>query len=725
MDKDNFEKNDDIKEKLLAEFKSSGRIQWEQEAISSLKGKPLEKLNSNTYEGINIRPIYFKDDFEKLALAAIDIPGFYPFHRSFNNYNSKEKPFEISLDINYPTAQDVNSFLKDCLRNSDYPITLKLDKPTRNGFNPGKDLNTQAGLDGISIFSVRDFDTLFNGIEINKFPVYLYSDCRSYALAGLYSGYLKSKNIDSFNCTGGFLFDPLEFYEKSGYLITPIKSIFNSIYDTILLSDEFLPSFSVISVNGAVYSNFGANAVQELAFVISKAVLYLREMLNRGLQIDAVAPKITISLSIGQNFFMEIAKLRAIRWLWSKIIKLFGGNEQSQKVKIHSFATGINKSKLDPYNNILRNTSEATGAILGGTDVIHLRNFDELYGFAGDFSNRITRNILNVLKEECNLTATVDPGGGSWYLESLTEELAQNSYLLFQEIEAKGGYVESLKDGFPQEIVEKVEQQRVSNIKTRKNILVGVNKYPDIYEETLETKPYNLEKIATDRYIEFNNIINNRDNSILGKKFEEFQKAIEDCSRQRFKLSLDCAELGATIGEIEFYMNFEEKGKFIIKDFNEIRLATCYEELRQNALEYKERNGSFPNVFIANIGTLTQYKARVDFSLDAFLAGGFEPVIGDGYTEPLTAARAALDSNARIITICSSDDLYPDIVPQFAQYIKQQNSSIKIVLAGYPLDYVEKFHSDGVDDFIHIKSNIYELMTKLHSDLNFIEKEGR
>jgi methylmalonyl-CoA mutase len=541
----------------------------------------------------------------------------------------------------------------------------------------------------------------------------------------LYSAFLKSNNIDSSTCSGGLLIDPLEYYEKSGYLITPIEGIFNRLYNTIMLAGHYLPLFSVISINGSQYSNFGANAVQELAFIIAKTVTYIREMLNRGLNIDSIAQKITLSLSLGQNFFMEIAKLRAVRWLWAKIIKSFGGNEQSQKVKIHAFATGINKSTLDTYNNILRNTSESIEAILGGADVIHLRNFDELFGCPGDISNRITRNILNVLKEECNLTATVDPGGGSWYLETLTEELAQKSYKLFQEIESKGGYLESLKIGFPQEIVGKVLKERVSNIYTRKNTLVGVNKYPNIYEEPLKTKEINLEKIAGSRYEELNNILNNRNNLILGKKLEKLQKAFKEGSDERFKLSLDCAEAGATIGEIEFYTNFEENGKLIINDFEEKRLSKGFEELRLQALSYKDKKGSFPRVFLANIGSINQYKARVDFCLDAFLVGGFEPIIGEGYSDALTAAKAALDCESKLIVICSSDDLYPNFVPPFVEHIKKHNSSIQIILAGYPVENIEQFRSAGVDEFIHLKSNIYELMTKLHNELNILEKEGK
>ena len=528
---------------------------------------------------------------------------------------------------------------------------------------------------------------------------------------------MKKNNIENAKVSGGILFDPLEFYEKAGYLVDPIKKIFDEAYNSFLFTKRMLPTFAAISINGCPYHEAGSNAVSDLGFVFSKLILYLRELISRGLEIDEIAPKITLSLALGSDLFMEIAKIRATRLLWSKIIKAFDGNEQSQKVKIHSFAPGINKSSLDVYNNVLRNTSESIAGILGGSNVIHLRYFDEQFGYPADFSRRFTRNILNVLMEECNLTATVDPAGGAWYLESLTQDLAKKTYEMIQTIEAKGGFIEALIAGFPQEISQKTAGQRISNIATRKDVLLGINKYPNIYEEKPKINDLDLLSISEERKNEINDHQNKRNNEILGKLLSEYQQACQRNSDRRFELAVECIINGATLGEIAFYTNFDEYLKIDIKSFEKIRLSEPFEQIRERSISYKSRTGHFPKVFLANFGTLSQYKARVDFSSDTFLVAGFEPQAGSGYLNIDEAANAILASDAPVIVICSSDDLYPEIVPAFTKIIKDKRPALKVILAGFPVDYIEQFKAAGVHKFIHIKANIFEIMTKLQAEL--------
>ncbi|HPT71595.1 MAG TPA: methylmalonyl-CoA mutase family protein [Candidatus Cloacimonadota bacterium] len=403
-----------------------------------------------------------------------------------------------------------------------------------------------------------------------------------------------------------------------------------------------------IVIDTEEFHNKGASAVEELAIATSIAVQAIEEgnrqqvTGNRAEQINEILQRVRFEFCIGSNFFMEIAKLRAARILWATVAQAFGGNEDSQKITLHAKTSRYNKTIFDPYVNILRTTTEAFSAVLGGTDSLQIDPFDTVIRETDDFSKRIARNQHYILKEEAHMDALVDPAGGSWYVESLTSQLAEKAWAFFQEIEAKGGF--SQAQDMINEKIAAIAALREKNLRTRKDVMVGTNMFANPGEEVLgDLNSIRLESYAT--------------------------------------------------------------------------LAYPYENMRLAVERHIAKTGKRPSVFLATMGPLNQHKARADFSQGFFTPGGFkviDPGIGfQGPEVPSTCVEAYIESGAEAVCICSTDDTYPEIVPNLVSLIRQKTPNTCVILAGYPTDMVETYKLQGVNEFIHIRADVVDTLTRV------------
>jgi methylmalonyl-CoA mutase len=613
--------------------------EWKAEAGKALKGAPYaKKLVTGTYEGIDLQPIYTAADSDSLPHTGHK-PGSGSFVRGTHCGGYLEQPWEICQEITASSARQFNEALKHDLQHGQTGITLFLDRH-RGGF----------GID-----SREDLAAALAGIDLETYPLHIIPGHSALEPLQLLAAYLDGAGLNKNLVKGSIDTDPLGVLAVHGNLPTDISTVYDNMAEAIRWAKSHMPGMKTIGPCGLPYHNAGADAVRELAYVIAGAVHYIDQMQERGLPVDTIAGSMRFTFAVGPFFFMEIAKLRAARMLWSKIIVAYGGSNKSAGMTIHGKTSRYNQTICDPYVNMLRTTTEAFAAITSGVDSLSTNRFNETFAPADEFSRRVARNTQNVLLEECKADRLIDPAGGSYFVESLTLQVAEKAWKHFQQIETKGGMLEALLEGFPQHEIKGVAGQRQEDIAGRKSILVGTNFSANVKEALpLPDSPGDIHP-------------------------------------------------GGTAGEVT------------VEPLDFHRAAERFEKLRQTVQAYKEKTGckTGPKVFLAVMGPLSQHKARADFALSFFETGGFDVIYphGHGFDSGEAAVEAASASGAGVVVICSTDETYPDLVPPIVSGLKKKNADVITVLAGYPKDRVEEYKKAGVDEFIYIGADACGVLT--------------
>jgi methylmalonyl-CoA mutase len=709
------DKIDNHTQKFFSEFVIPENEDWFKVAEQSLKGKPIDTLYTKLYEGITTNPIYTLGDLQKIQKSNSVQNYLYPFLVDNLQIKTNKNKIELAQTYSYFKPIDVNKAILNDLKNGLNSIIIKPDYYSSNGLNPCKKDEVNIDLNGTSIFSENDFEIIFKKIDFNNHAIYLDSSIYPISLASLFLAFLKKNKINPDNIQGGIFYDPFAILLKEGQIPYSLSTAYLMIGQLQKIK-RHVPNISTFIIDAKIYNDCGANAVQELAFSLSTAVQYIRELINQNFSINEIAKDAILNFNTGSDFFIGIAKLRAARILWAKIIKSFGGNEISQKVKIFADTCSWNKSILEPHNNILRNTVETMSAIFGGADSINVKYFDDNSANPNEFSRRISRNTQLILTDECYLSDVFDPSQGSYYIEWFTDNLARQAWELLQNIEAKGGMLTCIQNGYITEQINLTKSKRIDNILTRKDILVGINKFPNIKEEFSSIKKSQNNYLK--RNLVLNKYIEKRNNDDVKNSLEQLSKEQKQNSENFLNTAIKVATAGATIEEIT-YSTCEKQIYLInttIKTFNP---SKPFEELRKFSQQYKDKFGHLPQIFLAKIGNASQYKAKADFASDFFMAGGFEPNNHISFETAGDAANAFLKSNDKIIVICSSDELYKKTVPEICKLIKDSKPDSNIVLAGYPKENIKEYKAAGVDEFIHINANIYEILSRLQKKMIF------
>jgi methylmalonyl-CoA mutase len=379
---------------------------------------------------------------------------------------------------------------------------------------------------------------------------------------------------------------------------------------------------------------------------------------------------------------------------------------------LHARTSAWNQTVYDPHVNLLRATTEAFSSAVGGCDSLHISPFDELLRVPDEFSRRVARNTHTVLREESHITKTIDPAGGSWYVENLTDAVARKTWAIFQEVEKQGGMAKALVAGWPQAQITDTAAKRAANLAKRKDIFVGTNMYPNLKETRIEPAAVDAWAIQSERAAALKQ---HRASADAGPK----QAALDAMAKggNVVETAIRAALAGATLGEIAQAARTNAKAGPTANAVHAQRGAQAFEALRQAAETYVARIGQRPQVFLATMGPLTQHKARADFATAFVGVGGFETIYPSGFNTPDEAADAALASGAKAVVICSTDPTYPDIVPPLVQKLKKASPDLIVLLAGYPADQVEAFKAAGVDDFIHLNANCQTLLSTLQKQM--------
>jgi methylmalonyl-CoA mutase len=530
--------------------------------------------------------------------------------------------------------------------------------------------------------------------------------------ASLLLGYLAKARIEPQAIACNFKADPIGELAAQGELPISLAAAFD---EMALLADWTVKknlNYKTITIDASIYHNSGASAVEELAFAIATGLEYIREMSKRQLPVDAIARQMTFIFSIGPRFFTEIAKLRAARTLWSNAVSACGGDEQAQKMIIHSKTSYYNKTGLEPHVNMLRTTTEAFSAVAGGCDSLHVGYYDEAVRQPDEFSRRFARNVQLILREECHLNKIIDPAGGSWYVESLTDQLTRQAWKLFRKIESEGGIIESLKNGSPQQITETVAAKRQENIATRKDIFVGTTMYASITERPIEKQAPDYKRIHADRINDLQIFSKSINNDQKSQSLESLFQSGESASIDLIDKAVEAAANGATIGEIARAIRKTGEPGIKIYPLKIHRGGELFEVLRTTVDRFREKSKIQPKAFLACFGKLSGFKQKEDFARRFFQAGGFE--INSHQLEEVNAAvDTVIKSQAPLTVICSSDDKSDQIAGSFTRALKQKKSKMIIIMTGNPGDKIEEFKKTGIDEFIYLGVNVYEILVRL------------
>lgn len=668
----------------INEFPVPAYDEWKSAAEKSLKGASFEKLLTKTYEGITLQPMYQKNAAENLPHAD-SLPGFFPFQRGTAPVRNPNAPWIVNQELAYPHPQKAHEALQRDLENGQTGIHLVL-----NELATGSD---EIGEKGVVIQDIDDLNTLFEKIDVERFPVFVPAGAVSLPFLAVFAAYLKKRKVFLGDAAGVIGADPLGELVLKGSLPHSLASVYDALAKTTEWTMHHIPKLATILVQGQPYHNGGGSAVEELAFSLATAVEYVENMLERGLSINDVACRMAFSFSIGSNVFMEIAKFRAARMLWANIVKQFGGNDKAQRMFIHAETSKWNKTIYDPHVNILRGAIEAFSAAVGGVDSMHVAPFDEMRQMPDEFSRRIARNTQIILQEEAHVGKVADPAGGSWYVEALTDELAKKAWSLFQQVEEKGGMFAALQSGFPQEKIAEIAAERDENIKRRIDVFVGTNKYANPSENALQNKPDSSHAL-----------VERKESAHAVSPFDPTEKTFVDDV-------VNAASQGAAIPDIFNGLKLEKKA-VNIRNIPQRRGAEPFEKLRLAMERHMEKRGEREKVFLANLGPVADYKPRADFASGFFEVGGFEVLTNNGFSSIEEAADAALQSGARTIVICSTDETYPDAVPALLDKLPSENYTI--YLAGRPTgEELARYQQAGLEDAIHAKSNVYSVLEQL------------
>ncbi len=696
----------------FSEFPPTTYEEWRKVVDKFLKGAPFEKrLITKTYEEIDLQPMYRREDVA--GLPHLDsLPGFAPYLRGTSPLGYVTQSWDVAQELPYATPAEFNAALCADLSRGQNAVNLVLDRPTLSGIDADQVNAGEVGKGGLSISSVADLAQALDGVDLETTPIYIQASASALTFTALLAALAQQQGKSLAKLRGAIGMDPLGQLARDGKLPRDLDGIYNVMAQLTTWAAANAPQLQTITVQGHPYHNGGASTTQELAFALATAVEYIRAMQSRGLSIEDIAPRIRFSLSVGTNFFMEIARLRAARLLWAKIVKAFGGSDAAQKMSLHARTSAWNQTVYDPHVNLLRATTEAFSSAVGGCDSLHISPFDELLRTPDEFSRRIARNTHTVLREESHITRTVDPAGGSWYVENLTDSAGRKAWALFQEIEKQGGMVKALEAGAPQKQVADTAAKRAANIAKRKDIFVGSNMYPNLKETRLEPEAVDFAARQAERAAALSQY---RASANAGQK----QAALDALAQggNKVEAAIQAALAGATLGDIAQAARASAQAGPTITPICAHRGAQAFEALREAAEAYVARVGQRPQVFLATMGPLTQHKGRADFATAFLAVGGIETIYPTGFETPDAAADAALASGAKAVVICSTDPTYPELVPPLVQKLKQANPGLIVLLAGYPTDHVEAFKAAGIDDFIHLNANCQSLLSTLQNKM--------
>ena len=696
----------------LDEFTPPTDEEWKAACEALLKGAPFEKkMFTKTYEGITFDPMYTRKHTEDILTKGV-MPGMGDYLRGVDAAGYIGKPWGIAQACDETLPAENNELLRHEHDKGATIYHIVLDTASRTGVDARQ--AEAVGDTGTSVTTVEDMHVLLTGLDLAKFPLYVYAGANAVPLLALVAAARRAAGEDMAAVRGIVGADPIGALAADGKLPASLDAHYDSLAAAARWATVNAPHLRTVFVRSDVYSNGGANDVQEVASVLATATAYLRALCERGLTIDEAASQIAFAFSMGANFFLQIAKLRAVRPLWAQIVGAFGGSAEAQKMRIHARPALFFKTIYDPYVNMLRNTTEIFSGVVGGIDSFESAPFDEPIRKGDEFSRRIARNVQIMLQEEFGLLQPIDPAGGSWAVETLTRQMKEKIWAEFQRIEKEGGIIAALRAGSLQESVAAVLAARFKNADLRRDRIVGNNMYPNMTETLLETRAEDTAALKAQRTADIDAYLSDIDVKHRDEALASLRQA------HSVDHAVEAALAGATIAELMTAVT-EGNGAETVTAIAPHRWSERFEALRQRTEEYKAEKNDNVKIFLANMGPIPQHKARADFTTGFLQVGAFEVLGNDGFKTVEEAADAARASGADAVVICSTDATYPEIVPALAPKLHEVLPKARVFLAGAaPKDLLETYKEAGIDEYISVRANCYEILESLQKQKGMI-----
>lgn len=670
----------------LNEFGSASYEEWLKLVERDLKGAPFEKKLVKRIAGVDVKPLYTRGD---AAPDAAGLPGFAPYTRGAHALGAAEMGWDVRELLTQASPQAAGQRALEALNGGASSLLLRLDRAQRTG-------SAEHGQEGIALHDLSELEQVLEHAPLDKTPIALDAGVSAFPVAAGLLALAKKRNVKPSALTGSLGVDPLGSLARAGALPGSLEAALAEAAELAKWTAEHSPRLRALAVDTTAYHEAGADAATEIAVALATGVSYLRALTEAGLSLAQAAGQLTFVFAVGRDLFLEIAKLRAARLCWSKVLATAGDGENLGMV-IDARTSLRTKTQRDPWVNMLRGTGESFAAAVGGADSIATLPFDALLGESDEFGARMARNTQHLLRYESNVHRVVDPAGGSFYVESLTESLSRKAWEKFQGLEKQGGMAAVLGTGSLQaELARALEADRKA-VATRKIALTGVNEFPHVREAAVErARPDTAEanKRAASRDQASPSALN-AERLRAGSKLEQTIAALlEGASFARLRALLAAGEPArATALTCE-------------------RLAQPFEALRDAADRFAAARGARPRVFLANLGPIPEHKARAGFAQNYFEAGGFETVSNDGFSDAPSAAKAFAASGAEVAVLCSSDAVYAELAADTARALKAQGAKA-IALAGNPGENEAAYREAGVTDFVFMGVDAVESLRSL------------
>ena len=656
--------------------------------LEGLKSKNTEKVNFNTAETIDLKSRYSKSDLE--SLEHLDFPaGKAPFLRGPYSTMYVQRPWTIRQYAGFSTAEDSNDFYKRNLKAGQKGLSVAFDLPTHRGYDSDHDrVVGDVGKAGVAIDSVEDMKLLFNEIPLNKMSVSMTMNGAVLPIMAFYIVAAQEQGVKLEDLSGTIQNDILkEFMVRNTYIYPPEDSM-KIVSDIFEYTSKHMPKFNSISISGYHMQEAGATADIELAYTLANGLEYIRKGLKAGLDIDTFAPRLSFFWGIGMNHFMEIAKLRAARMLWAKIVKEFNPkNPKSLALRTHCQTSGWSLTEQDPFNNVARTCIEATAAIFGGTQSLHTNALDEAIALPTDFSARIARNTQLYLQKETKITKTVDPWAGSYYIEKLTHEIAEKAWSHIEEVESLGGMTSAIKSGVPKLRIEEAAARKQARIDSSQDIIVGVNKFQLKTEDLLHILEVDNELVRSQQIDRLKHIKSTRDTKKIKNILENLTKAASDGSENLLALAVEAARLRATLGEISDALE-EKFGRYKAetKTFSgvyskEMKNDLSFEKAKKLANQFSKIEGRRPRIMIAKMGQ-DGHDRGAKVVATGYADLGFDVDIGPLFQTAEEAAKQAVENDVHILGVSSLSGGHKTLVPKVIDALKAYGRDDIMVIVG-------------------------------------------
>jgi len=689
---------------------------WKKAAEKDLRGKPLTSLNWETDEGICVKPLYTAADLE--GFDTVDtLPGLFPFIRGPRATMYTGRPWTIRQYAGFSTAEESNAFYRRNLAAGQKGLSVAFDLATHRGYDSDHPrVIGDIGKAGVAIDSVEDMKILFDQIPLDKMSVSMTMNGAVLPILASYIVAAEEQGVSKSQLSGTIQNDILkEFLVRNTYIYPPLPSM-RIISDIIEYTSKHMPRFNSISISGYHMQEAGANSLLELAFTLADGLEYVRTALRKGLEIDAFAPRLSFFFGIGMNFYMEIAKLRAARGLWAKIIKQFNpGNPKSMMLRTHCQTSGWSLTEQDPYNNVIRTTLEAMAAVFGGTQSLHTNALDEAVALPTDFSARIARNTQIIIQEESNITRVIDPWAGSYLIESLTQSLMSGAQKIIDEIEEMGGMSKAVEAGLPQRRIEESSAKKQVRIDRGEDTIVGVNKHRLEKEDPIEILEIDNTEVRESQLKRLNQIKSSRNHEQVTHSLANLTAAAENGTGNLLELSVEAARCRATVGEISMalekvYTRHRANHQPISGVYGAgYKNDEKWDQLKEKIEAFEVKAGRRPRILIVKMGQ-DGHDRGAKVIATAFADLGFDVDVGPLFQTPAEAALQAIDSDCHIVGVSSQAAGHKTLVPALLEELKKEGADDIIVVCGgvIPAQDYEFLYDKGVKAIFGPGTNIPE-----------------